>query len=167
MAEIDPVLARLDALISLSRLNELGTILGTDRAERLTRIAAALQSLPSGAYLLGTGPSTVGIIPLSVEEVVLGRAATPLEKPTETVVDYAVADTLYFTPREVSRSHAKIVRGDGGQFHVVDLGSTRGTFVNGDPVAPEGDGHSLRHGDVLSLGPSQVSTYLFYEVAAK
>lgn len=166
MADIKQVLAKVDGLITLSRLHELAVIANSDRADRLKRIGAVLGNLPPGAYLLGTGPSTVGIIRLSVDEVVLGRAATPLEGPGEGVVDYEVADTLYFAPREVSRTHAKVVRGPDGQFRVVDLGSTRGTFVNGEPVAPEGDGWALAHGDVLSLGPSQVSTYVFYEATA-
>jgi pSer/pThr/pTyr-binding forkhead associated (FHA) protein len=161
MAEIDPLIVKLDELISLSRLNELAVLLGTDRPTRLVRMATALAKLPRGAYLLGTGPSTVGVIRLSVEEVVLGRAATPAEEPTETVTDYWVNDTLHFAPHEVSRAHAKIVR-RGDQFSVVDLGSTCGTFVNGQRVESQGEGQPLSHGDVLSLGPSQVSTYVFW-----
>ncbi len=75
MADIDPLVVKLDKIISLSRLNELAVMLGMDRAERLARISMALSRLHAGAYLLGTGPSTVGIIPLSVDELVLGRAA--------------------------------------------------------------------------------------------
>lgn len=164
MNEIDPVIIKIDQLISLSRLNELATILNIDRNERIAKMAVVLGNLPAGAYLLGTGPSTVGVIPLSVDEVVLGRVATPLEEPGETVVDYAVADTLYFTPREVSRAHAKIVKQNDDQFFVVDLKSTCGTFVNGERVEPESEGCPLSHGDVVSLGPSQVSTYVFYHI---
>lgn len=165
MADIDPLVVKLDKIISLSRLNELAVMLGMDRAERLARISMALSRLHAGAYLLGTGPSTVGIIPLSVDEVVLGRAATPPEEPTETVIDYAVNDTLYFTPHEVSRAHAKIVR-RGDRFFAVDLGSRGGTFLNGERVNPEGGGQPLSHGAVLSLGPSQISTYVFWRAGS-
>lgn len=163
MAEVDPIFAKLDQLISASRLRELGIILSMDRIERVGRIMAALSRLKPGAYLLGTGPSTVGIIPLTVEEIVLGRAATPVEEPAEAVIDYAVADTLYYGPLETSRTHAKIVRQNKpsrADYWVVDLGSSRGTFLNGQPVDQQGQ--MLVAGDVISLGPSHISTYLFY-----
>src|SRR3990172_2923762 len=166
MADIDPIYMRMDELISLSRLQELALIVNSDRAERIARMMLVLSALQPGAYLLGTGPSTVGIIPLTVDEVVLGRVATPMEQPSETVVDYAVADTLYFGPCEVSRVHAKLVRRTahhGICYVVADLGSSRGTFVNGQPVAAHGEGTAIRHGDVLSLGPSQINTYVFYQ----
>ncbi len=165
MPEIDEVFIKLDQLISMSRLRELGLIMSTDRVERITRMIASLSELREGAYLLGTGPSTVSIIPLTVEEIVLGRRATPGETSGEAVVDYEVADTLYFGPWEVSRSHAKIVRqgpDSDRRFTAIDLGSTCGTFVNGERLASDGDGQVLSHGDVISLGPSQVSTYMFF-----
>jgi pSer/pThr/pTyr-binding forkhead associated (FHA) protein len=164
MTDIDPIILKIDQLISLSRLNELAAIMNTDRADRLVRIMAAMKQLKAGAYLLGTGPATTGIIPLTVEEVVIGRTATPLEEPSDGVVDYAVADTLYFGPRETSRLHAKIVRRwrESAPIYVLmDMGSTCGTFVNGRRLEG-GGGHMLAYGDVISLGPSQISTYLFF-----
>jgi pSer/pThr/pTyr-binding forkhead associated (FHA) protein len=169
MADIDPIILKIEQLISLSRLNELAAIMNTDRADRLVRIMAALKQLKAGAYLLGTGPATTGIIPLTVEEVVIGRAATPLEEPSDGVVDYAVADTLYFGPRETSRLHAKIVRRwkeSAPTYLLMDMASTCGTFVNGRRLEGEA-GHPLAHGDVISLGASQVSTYVFYVKAAQ
>jgi len=165
MAEIDPLILKLDELITVSRLNGLAVMLGMERAVRMAKMAAVLGRLPEGAYLLGTGPSTVGIIPLTVDEVVLGRSATLPEKPAETVIDYAVNDTLYFTPHEVSKTHAKVVRREG-RFFVQDLESTCGTFVNRDRVGPTDEGTQLSHGDVLSLGPSRVSTYVFYQAGS-
>jgi pSer/pThr/pTyr-binding forkhead associated (FHA) protein len=166
MGDIDPIILKVDQLISLSRLNELAAIMNTDRADRLVSIMKALKQLKAGAYLLGTGPATTGIIPLTVEEVVIGRAATPLEKPSDGIADYAVADTLYFGPRETSRLHAKVVRRwkeSVPLYVLMDMGSTCGTFVNGKRL--EGDsGRPLAHGDVISLGASQVSTYVFYVV---
>ena len=164
MADIDPIILRIDQLISLSRLNELAAIISTDRADRLVRIMAAIKQLKPGAYLLGTGPATTGIIPLTVDEVVIGRAATPLEKPSDGIADYAVADTVYFGPRETSRLHARIVRRwrESAPTYVLrDMGSTCGTFVNGRRLEDDG-GHVLAHGDVISLGSSQVSTYVFF-----
>jgi pSer/pThr/pTyr-binding forkhead associated (FHA) protein len=167
MAEINPVLLKLDKLISLSRLKEVAFIVGTDLSLRVSKMAAVLEQLRPGAYLLGTGPSTVGVIPLSVDEVVLGRSATILEEPADAIIDYAAADTLYFVPREVSRTHAKIIRRKSDsdmEYAVVDLKSTCGTFVNGTRIDSGAEGAVLSHGDVLSLGPSQISTYMFYMV---
>jgi len=166
--EIDPILVEIDRVIRLSRLKELEFIMSTDVAERMREITAALKRLGHGEYLLGTGPSTVGIIPLNAHDIVLGRPPTLLEGPSELVADYCAVDTLYFVPREVSRLHAKVVRQTGsfGIRHlVIDLNSTCGTFVNELPIDPNGAGAVLRHGDVISLGPSQTSTYVYYIAA--
>lgn len=165
MYEIDPLLYEIDKLITSSRMKEIRFIMRMDTMERISKIAAALKLLQTGEYLLGTGPATAGIIPLDIEEVVLGRPATIFEQPIQTAIDYVAIDTLYFTPREISRIHAKVIRRvvDSHTEHiVVDLGSTCGTYVNGVKVDPDGNGHLLSHGDVLSLGPSQTSTYVYY-----
>ena len=162
MVEIDPVFITLDRLIGLSRLNELAVLMSQDRTTRIASMVSALRRLRPGSYLLGTGPSTLGIIPLSVDEVVLGRSATPLEEHSDTVVDYAVADTPYFVPCEVSRAHAKILRQreqDGVTYAIVDLGSTCGTYINGHRLSSKAELVSL------SLGPSQRSTYMFFVVS--
>ena len=167
MPAVDPILLEIDKLITGSRLQEVAFIAETDVTERLCKMDAVLRELKPGAYLLGTGSATVGIIPLTVDEVALGRSATTLEKPIDAIIDYAATDTMYFAPREVSRSHAKVIRritGSRMEYAVMDLSSTCGTFVNGMRVDPEGDGVELFHGDVLSLGPSQTSTYMFYTV---
>ena len=167
MTEIDPLLLKLDKLISLSRLKEIAFIVSTDLTTRIVKISEVLKRLRPGAYLLGTGPSTVGVIPLTVNEVVLGRASTILEELPETVIDYEVPDTIYFVPREVSRAHAKIIRYNTDseiEFAAVDLQSTCGTFINGKRVDTSDEGLSLSHGDIISLGPSQINTYMFYVV---
>lgn len=167
MPAADRILLEIDRLITGSRLQEVAFIAETDIATRISGMKNVLKKLNPGAYLLGTGSTTVGIIPLTVDEVALGRSATTLEEPTDTVIDYAATDTLYFAPREVSRSHAKIVRrtiDSTREYAVVDMRSTCGTYVNGNRVDPDGPGVVLAHGDVLSLGPSQMSTYMFYTV---
>jgi hypothetical protein len=163
--ESDPILLEIDRLIRLSRLKEIEFIMSTDTAQRVREVKAALKQLGAGEYLLGTGPSTVGIVPLNVREVVLGRPPTVLEEPSTTLADYCAVDTLYFVPREVSRMHAKVLRqmnGCGAQHILLDLHSTCGTFVNEVLVDPNGGGLVLRHGDIISLGPSQTSTYIYY-----
>ena len=82
-----------------------------------------------------------------------------------TVIDFTVADTLYFILREVSRTHAKVIRRRANsdvEFILKDVQSTCGTYVNGNHVDPNEDGILLSHGDVISLGPSLISTYMFY-----
>ncbi|MEA3227271.1 MAG: FHA domain-containing protein [Planctomycetota bacterium] len=170
MLAVDPILLEIDKLITGSRLKEIAFIASTDITKRVHKMGVVLSKLRPGAYLLGTGSTTTGIIPLSVDEVTLGRSATTLEEPTDVIIDYAAADTLYFAPREVSRSHAKVIRritGSRLEYLIADLRSTCGTFVNGIRVDPHGPGIVLSHGDVLSLGPSQMSTYMFYTVETK
>lgn len=166
MDKIDPILLEIDKLIRRSRLREIEFIMSTDVTERVREITAALRRLAPGEYLLGTGPSTVGIVPLDTREVVLGRPPTIIEEPAESAADYCAVDTVYFVPREVSRAHAKVLReltDSGTQHFLIDLNSTCGTFVNEMRVDPDSDGVVLKHGDVISLGPSQTSTYIYYQ----
>jgi len=163
---MDSTLLEIDKLIRLSRLKEIEFIMSMDATERVREMRSALGRLEAGEYLLGTGPSTVGIVPLNAETVVLGRPPTVLEEPSEKLVDYCAVDTLYFVPREISRTHAQVVRQSGnfGVRHILmDLNSTCGTFVNERQVDPHGGGVVLEHGDVISLGPSQASTYIYYK----
>lgn len=169
MDENDPIILELDRLICMSRLREIESIVSVGIAKRLSGIVRTLESLTPGEYLLGTGPSTVGVIRLGLGEIVLGRAATVLEEPVHPAVDYVWADAPCFVPREVSRVHARLVgrmAASHVQYLVFDLHSTCGTFVNRQRVEPEGGGVVLSHGDVVSLGPSQMSTYVYYEAAA-
>jgi pSer/pThr/pTyr-binding forkhead associated (FHA) protein len=165
---IDPLLLSIDRLICLSRLKEIEFIMNSDQADRVREVQAALRRLPPGQYLLGTGPSTVGIVPLDRREIVLGRPPTVLERPRESVADYWAIDTLYFVPREVSRAHAKLIAqpSPAGVCHLlVDLNSTCGTFVNQVRINPDA-GVLLEHGDIISLGPSRTSTYVYYDAVA-
>ena len=167
MDETDPLFVTIDKLIRISRLKELEFIMGSDRSDRIYEIRTALRRLEPGHYLLGTGPSTVGIISLDEHDIVLGRPATVLEPPSTSAPDYWAIDTLYFVPREVSRSHSRVslrCTDAGPRRLVCDLGSTCGTFVNDAPVDPSGPGIILEHGDIISLGPSRISTYIYYEV---
>ncbi|MCU0913870.1 MAG: FHA domain-containing protein [Planctomycetes bacterium] len=162
---VDPIFLEMDHLIRLSRLREIEFIMSAGQVQRVREIMAAVKQLEPGEYLLGTGPSTVGIIPLNGREVVLGRSPTVLEGPGAQRADYCAADTMYFVPREVSRTHARIVRQTDSpnvRHILTDLNSTCGTFVNGEAVDADGPGVPLEHGDIISLGPSQTSTYVYY-----
>ena len=47
----------------------------------------------------------------------------------------------------------------------VEGSSPFGTYVNNNRIDPNDDGVALSHGDTISLGPSLISTYLFYAVS--
>lgn len=70
----------------------------------------------------------------------------PLHRP-RVVIGRAMEADLVFQDDTVSREHAAISF-RGGCFVVEDLGSSNGTWVNGENVAV----HSLRHGDRIKLG---------------
>lgn len=73
---------------------------------------------------------------LSGDKILLGRdkgCAVVLNDPT------------------VSRAHAQLVR-EGALYFLEDLGSSFGTRVNGAPL-PAGEKRLLRNGDVLAVGP--------------
>lgn len=48
----------------------------------------------------------------------------------------------------ISRSHARIILGDGGHPRIEDVGSRNGTYVNGERV----ETRRLEHGDVVAVG---------------
>ena len=50
---------------------------------------------------------------------------------------------------EISRRHARLVRGESGELTVEDLGSSNGTFVNGDRLQAV---RTLQVGDVVRMG---------------
>jgi pSer/pThr/pTyr-binding forkhead associated (FHA) protein len=153
----------LDHVIIKSRLNMIEQMMRVDSKDRLVRLACVIKSLPTGGYLLGTGPTATNIIPLTVEEIIIGRIATPLEKPSDQVIDYNVYDTAYFCPNEVSRVHAKIICDryqNPGEYFIQDLNSQNGVYVNGNRIDSCNVPYPLKTADMISLGPSHVSTYV-------
>ena len=52
----------------------------------------------------------------------------------------------------VSRRHSRIVRGDGGDFSIEDLGSRNGTYVNGKRITAS----PLRPGDKIAIGTGTI-----------
>src|ERR1035438_984992 len=70
--------------------------------------------------------------------------------------DLAIADP------HVSRDHALIVS-EGGQFYVVDEGSTHGTFVNGERVQRK----ALQQNDRLEFGVRDAIYLVFHPLQQK
>ncbi len=67
------------------------------------------------------------------------------------VVGRSPSAGIRLSDANVSREHAAFEE-DDGQWVIVDLGSTNGTFVNGEPV----ERSRLRDGDVITMGVSEL-----------
>ncbi|ACL24534.1 FhaA domain-containing protein [Chloroflexus aggregans] len=89
-------------------------------------------SRSSGAFLLLQTGDTSQALPIATTMVSIGRGLDN---------DIILEDT------RVSRKHAQL-RYRQRRFWLTDLGSTNGTFVNGERIAER----ALRDGDVISLG---------------
>lgn len=157
---------KVDRLARTARVQDLSLLLSQSEGERISRIATVVEQLGVGTYLIGSGPYTQGVYSIMTEEVILGRLATPIEEPLDKPVDIFCHDVPCLAPREVSRCHAMIFRlGDAQKrYFVRDLESTCGTYVNGERLQAEEDPYpaaELSHGDVISLGPSHINTYVF------
>jgi hypothetical protein len=170
MEETVKLAVSVDRLIAESRLRDVLLITQSDRSDRIRTISAIISRLRPGAYLLGCGPYCCGIFPVTVDEVVLGRPPSPLEAVPETVADYTLNDALWMVPREASRTHASILRCRAEStttYWIRDENSRTGTYVNGRRVGADGEGQAasdlvqLANGDVISLGPSGINSYVF------
>jgi pSer/pThr/pTyr-binding forkhead associated (FHA) protein len=89
-------------------------------------------------------------LPLSdSQDYILGRSSEDQpEKPNIDLTEYGAYE------KGVSRLHATI-RKAGNSFQIVDLGSSNGTRLNGNRLAPQ-QAYPLLHGDILSLGKLKI-----------
>ncbi|MCS6908091.1 MAG: FHA domain-containing protein, partial [Anaerolineales bacterium] len=85
--------------------------------------------------VMRAGPQPGAVFPLQKNEIYIGR------DPSN---DLVISDI------EVSRKHARLIRQAGG-YILEDLGSTNGTFVNGQRLLGP---HLMRPGEVIQLGES-------------
>jgi hypothetical protein len=94
-------------------------------------------------FVMRSGPNTGKIYPLEAPEIIIGREAS---------------NGIAINDAEVSRKHAKMSL-HGSAYVIQDLGSTNGTFVNGQRVTGT---QVLNPGDTVSFGENIV---LMYEAA--
>ncbi len=94
---------------------------------------------PSLHWLSASGEEQT--YPITFPETIIGRKSD--------------ADIVFSNPN-ISRHHAKVVTSDEGAL-VLDLGSTHGTFVNGERVEKQ----FLKDGDRLELGKDRVEIRFF------
>ena len=74
----------------------------------------------------------------------------PLKDSAQIVVGRSSEVAMVLAEDMVSRKHAKITVSDGGKIVIEDLGSTNGTFVNGEKVKQV----QLKEGDRILIGTS-------------
>ena len=158
-----------------SRQRDVMTFVDSGMSGMSSRLEKTLLRLPSGHYLLGLGPYNAGLVKLDFEELLLGREVPEFIGVGMPISGFRVSSPDAFLNTEVSRVHAKVVRRlPSGEpvYRLVDMHSTCGTYLNGEPIAvpdelagvsEEDVAAPLRSGDFFSLGPSAVNLFLFFQ----
>ncbi len=95
-------------------------------------------------FVMRSGPTPGATFSLEGDQLIIGRDSS---------------SGVCINDAEVSRKHARLMF-QGGKYVLEDLGSTNGTFVNGQRLASQA---VLKSGDVVSLGEQIV---LIYEALA-
>ena len=91
-------------------------------------------------FVMRSGPTPGVVFPLEGDQLIIGRDAV---------------NAVAINDAEVSRKHARLTF-QGGKYVLEDLGSTNGTFVNGQRLVSS---TVLKPGDVVSLGEQIVLMY--------
>jgi two-component system cell cycle response regulator len=87
----------------------------------------------------------------------LGDTVYRLSADKELKIGRAPANELCIRDQSVSQFHARVVLTPKGAAFVEDLGSTNGTFVNGEKIVR----HALWDGDKIHIGRQQVLKFCF------
>jgi len=157
-----------------SRQRDVMSFVDNGMAGMSGRLEKTLLKLPSGHFLLGLGPYNAGLVKLDFDELLLGREVPEYIGVGMPVSGFRVSSPEAFLNIEVSRLHAKVFRRAESEprYRLVDMRSTCGTYLNGDPIPVPDDlgGVSeddcacpLKSGDFFSLGPSAVNLFLFFQ----
>jgi serine/threonine-protein kinase len=86
------------------------------------------------------GPAAGSVLSVSDDELLIGRQAPGPGKLGNDI--------------EISRRHARVMRESNGQFLIEDLGSTNGTYVNGERIL---GAQVLKPGDNVELGDTKLT----------
>lgn len=144
-----------DALDRIKRARDLLVEeLGVDPGPELRRLEAEILNQSEGLLLIGAAPaqSAEDLAPtVQAEKPPVARLALPdgqvlvVEPPA--VIGRQRDCQIVVSDASVSRRHAEL-RTSFGKWLAIDLGSTNGTKVNGDPERER----ELAHGDRLTVG---------------
>ena len=93
----------------------------------------------ASSFNVNKGIDGISMIPINASSVIAGNSDA---------VDIKLEN------RFVSRRHFQ-VRFESDVFYISDLGSTNGTYLNGNKLNPNED-HILRDGDIVGLGVDEV-----------
>ncbi len=97
--------------------------------------------VPAFQLTMRTGPAPGKVFDLNQPEISIGRDVSN---------DFIINDV------EISRRHARLYL-QGTQYVIEDLGSTNGTFINGQRLSGS---HVLRAGDVVLLGENVTLVFM-------
>lgn len=90
--------------------------------------------------VMRSGPNPGTVFPLEGDQIMVGRDSS---------------NSVAINDAEMSRRHARLIF-QGGKYVIEDVGSTNGTFVNGQRLAGP---YVLKPGDVVSFGEQIVLMY--------
>ena len=153
----------LEALRFQCRLRELSFFTPSSTEARVGRLAATLEALTTGRYVIGLGPNCGDVIRVGRHPIRLGRHAGVLEESSQGVIDYAINDASIVGPREVSRLHAILdpTQCPSDEIYLRDEESSTGIWLypTMTRVLPA-IASTLRHGSLFSLGPSTTNLFV-------
>jgi hypothetical protein len=111
-----------------------------DKTRRRRAATGRARQADAPAYLVRLNadlqPAPASALPVAEKELTFG---------TDPVQSTHVLDDASIAPL-----HARLLQTEAGGFLLMDPGTVAGTWVNFEPVEPEG--HPLRHGDVIHFG---------------
>jgi len=118
------------------------------RADFLSDLDAATgeTAVPGSGAMSGVEGLPAGAALLVVKRGPNAGSRFLLDQPTTSAGRHPDSE-IFLDDVTVSRRHAEF-RSDGGKFHVVDVGSLNGTYVNREPV----DSAALTNGDEVQIG---------------
>src|SRR5262245_16253265 len=139
-----PVVTQPDRLmIAVADPTDKTTI---DEVKRITNKQASLRLAVPSEIIARLDhffmPRLIGVMPT-------GEKIEALLNHSEIEIGKAPHNRLVISDPTVSSTHAIVLVRDGG-YNIVDLGSSNGTFVNGQRLGSES--HTLQHGDKIQLG---------------